>query len=176
MRDIGNAQWGFFTNRFDYDPETKRMTAPADATPMAEHLSIMFGLPEVVAEMIQLIDIPKFKDAWLQYCAFCRAPRDVLDELLGPEYKPPGSPVSYASILAYAAAMKGDPQLAAQVGEGLFSMGKNGEPSLETQRIEGPDALNSVDEATWVSTNDSAQWGLAAIRASALVPEAISAY
>jgi hypothetical protein len=126
--------------------------------------------------MIQLIDVPEFKDAWLQYCAFCRAPRDVLDELLGPEYEPPGSPVSHASILAYAAAMKGDPQLAAQVGEGLFSIGKNGEPRLATQRIEGPDALNPVDEAIWVSTNDSAQWGLAAIRASALVPEAISAY
>jgi len=55
-------------------------------------------------------------------------------------------------------------------------MDENEEPSLETRRIEGPDALNSVDEATWVSTNDSAQWGLAAIRASALVPEAISAY
>jgi hypothetical protein len=176
MRDIGNAQWGFFTNRFDFDPETKRMTAPADATPMASHLSIMFGLPEVVAEMIQLIDIPEFKEAWLQYCAFCQAPRDVLDELLGPEYEPPTFPIAHASILAYAAAMKGDPKLASQVGEGLFSTGKNEEPSLETRRIEGPDALNSVDEATWVSTNDSAQWGLAAIRASALVPEAISAY
>ena len=100
----------------------------------------------------------------------------MLDELLGPEYKPPGSPDSHASILAYAAAMKGDPQLAAQVGEDFFSTGKNGEASLETQKIEGPDTLNSIDEATWVSTNDSAQWGLAAIRVSALVPEAISAY
>ena len=48
MHGIGNTPWGFFTNRFDFAPETKRMTAPADATPMAFHLSIMFGLPEVV--------------------------------------------------------------------------------------------------------------------------------
>ncbi len=85
---------------------------------------------------------PEFKDAWLRYCVFCRAPRDVLDELLGPEYKPPGSPVSHVSILAYAAAMKGDPELAAKAGKGLISTGKNGEASLKTQKIEGPDVLS----------------------------------
>ena len=96
----------------------------------------MFGLPEIVAEMIQLIDIPEFKDAWLRYCAYCRAPRDVLDDLLGPEYKPPESPGSHAGILAYAAAMKGDPQLAAQVGEGFFS-GKERQSQLGNAKKRG---------------------------------------
>jgi hypothetical protein len=31
--------------------------------------------------------------------------------------------------------------------------------------------LNPVDEAAWVSTNDTAQWGLAAIQNLALVGE-----
>jgi hypothetical protein len=177
MRDIGNAKWGFFTNRFEFDPETKRLTPPADATPVAVHLSIMFGLPEVVAELIQLIDVPEFKAAWLQYCEFCRAPREVLDQMLGSEYKPPGSPVSHSSLLAYAAVIKGAPKLAVQAAKDLHSKRRNRpEPILETQRVEGPHTLNPVDEATWVSTNDSAQWGLAAIRASALIPKAISNY
>ncbi|HIG16166.1 MAG TPA: hypothetical protein EYQ31_02095 [Candidatus Handelsmanbacteria bacterium] len=63
--------------------------------------------------------------------------------MLGPEYEPPTFPIAHASILAYAAAMKGDPKLAAQVGEGLFSTGKNEEPSLETRRIEGPEAISA---------------------------------
>jgi hypothetical protein len=29
--------------------------------------------------------------------------------------------------------------------------------------------LNPIDEATWVSTNDAAQWGLAAIQNLALI-------
>ncbi len=34
---------------------------------------------------------------------------------------------------------------------------------FEAQRIQGSAVLNPVDEATWVSTNNAAQWGLAAI-------------
>ena len=43
----------------------------------------------------------------------------------------------------------------------------------EVKRIEGPLVLNPVDEAAWVSTNDSAQWGLAAIQNLALVGVAL---
>ncbi|MCP4398171.1 MAG: hypothetical protein GY801_12850 [bacterium] len=175
MRSIGNSKWGFFSNRFEFDPKTKRTSPIKGEPPFASHLSIMFGLPEVVAELIQLIDVPEFKAAWLQYCEFCRAPREVLDQLLGLEYKPPGMPISHSSLLAYAAVMKGDPKLAVQAAKDLHSKRRNRpEPILETQRVEGPNTLNAVDEATWVSTNDSAQWGLAAIRASALIPKAIS--
>lgn len=41
--------------------------------------------------------------------------------------------------------------------------------------IEAPAVLNPVDDAAWVSTNDAAQWGLAAIQNLALVPEALPA-
>ncbi|MGW4214452.1 exo-rhamnogalacturonan lyase family protein, partial [Lentzea sp. NPDC004789] len=36
-------------------------------------------------------------------------------------------------------------------------------------RVTGPAVLNPVDEATWVSTNATAQYGLAAIQCLALV-------
>lgn len=41
--------------------------------------------------------------------------------------------------------------------------------------IEAPAVLNPVDEAAWVSTNDAAQWALAAMQILALVPEALPA-
>jgi len=34
--------------------------------------------------------------------------------------------------------------------------------------------LNPVEEAAWVSTNESAQWGLAAIECLAFAPEAFA--
>ena len=43
---------------------------------------------------------------------------------------------------------------------------------FETKKIAGPAVLRPVDEATYVSSNDTAQWGLAAIQCLALVPEA----
>jgi hypothetical protein len=71
--------------------------------------------------------------------------------------------------------MKKDEQLAARsAGEFLDNHWKDWKPVLETDQINGPDVLNPVEEATWVSTNQSAQWGLGAIQTSALVPEAIS--
>ncbi len=177
MRDIGKAKWGFFTGDFAYDPESKRMTALPDAYPRASHLSIMFGLPEVVAELIQLIDIPEFKAAWLKYCRLCNASEDVRKRELGDAYKAPGFKSSHSRITAYAANDLSDEQLAKQaVSELLVREWPGHNPVLKTERIEGPDVLNPVDEATWVSTNETAQWGLAAMQASALVPDAVSKF
>jgi hypothetical protein len=177
MRAIGGSKWGFFSNRFEYDPETKALTPIEGEPPMASHLSIMFGLPEVVAELIALIDIPEFTEAWLQYSKLCNAPRAVLDQKLGKAYRAPGSFVSHSRILSYAAAMNKDPELAALAAAGFFNNQESSRmPMLETSKIDGPDVLNSVDEAAWVSTNTTAQWGLAAIQASALIPKAVSDY
>ena len=46
--------------------------------------------------------------------------------------------------------------------------------SGKTVRIEGPAVLNPVDEAAWVSTNDAAQWSLAAMQNLALVGDALT--
>jgi hypothetical protein len=40
---------------------------------------------------------------------------------------------------------------------------------MKTTRIEGPAVLNPIDEAEWVSTNDTAQWCLSAMSNLALV-------
>ena len=38
-----------------------------------------------------------------------------------------------------------------------------------------PAVLNPVDEAAWVSTNDAAQWAVAAMQNLVLAPEALPA-
>lgn len=174
MKAIGAAKWGFFTGTFAFDIETKEMTPPENAQPNASHLSTMFGLPEVCAELIQLLDIPEFTKAWLQYCRIYNAPPEVLDEVLGTAYRDPGFVVSHSRITAYAAHLMDDADLAKRAADELLDHEWGPSPTLETRRIEGPDTLNPIDEAAWVSTNDSAQWGLAAMQVSALVPAAVS--
>jgi len=177
MRDIGNARWGFFNEDYAYDPDTKKMTPLPDARPTASHLSIMFGLPEVVAELLQLIDVPEFREAWLKYCRLVNAPDEIRIRELGEQYRAPGFKSSHSRITAYAASALGDPELAEQaVSELLVREWPGRNPTLKTDYIEGPDVLNPVDEAAWVSTNETAQWGLAAIQASALVPDTLSKF
>lgn len=178
MRAIGNSEWGFFTGTFAYDIETKKMTEPEDPNPGASHLSTMFGLPELCAELIDLIDVPEFKEAWLTYCRIYNAPQEVQQEFFKTRYRDPGFVQSHSRITAYAAAMTNDAQLAQRavpelLGDewGVHGNAPRMDKLLSTTRLEGPEVLNPVDEAAWVGTNDSAQWGLAAIQVSALVGE-----
>lgn len=154
------------------------MTEPEDPEPRASHLSTMFGLPELCAELIELIDVPEFKEAWLTYCRIYNAPREVQQEFFDTSYRDPGFVQSHSRITAYAAAMENDTELAERaVSEllqdewGIHGNAPKREKQLFTTHLEGPEVLNPVDEAPWVSTNDSAQWGLAAIQVSELVGE-----
>jgi hypothetical protein len=173
MRSIGSTELGFFVGTFAFDPETKVLTPPANPRANASHLSTMFGLPEVCAELIQLLDVPEFKRAWLQYCRLYNAPREEQAPILGEGYRDPGFVVSHSRITAYAAALEKDAALARRAADEILITEWGEEPSLEVTRLSGPTVLNPVDEAAWVSTNDSAQWGLAAMQTLALIPEAL---
>jgi len=176
MQAIGNAEGGFFVNRYNYDPATRELTAPEGEPLMVSHLSIMFGLPEVVAEVVELIDVPEFKDAWIQYGTLLYASNDEKLEKLGSKVKSPGFKTAHARVMAYAAVRSGNEALKADAAHRFFSPPKEGgEPVLATKPLKGPTVLNPVKEANWVKTNNSAQWGLAAMQVSALIPEAISA-
>jgi hypothetical protein len=47
--------------------------------------------------------------------------------------------------------------------------------SLDLQRIDESDVLSPIDEIPWMTTNDAAQWGLAAIQNLALIGDSIPA-
>ena len=68
------------------------------------------------------------------------------------------------------------PALAARAWKEFLSDDANGtgRPTV-TQHITGPAVLIPIDEATWVSTNDTAQWSLAAIENLALISKHLPA-
>lgn len=71
----------------------------------------------------------------------------------------------------FAARQTGDAAPAARAWEEFLHPGGpgRGRPRNEATRLVGPAVLRPVDEAMGVSTNDTAQWGLAAMQCLALV-------
>ena len=71
----------------------------------------------------------------------------------------------HARLTAYAARRKNDAALAARAWKELTEgrSGYGARQQFASNRIEAPAVLNPVDEAPGVSTNATAQWGLAAI-------------
>ncbi|MFT7723223.1 MAG: Tat pathway signal sequence domain protein [Roseateles sp.] len=174
MRGIAAMPHGFFTGSGGYEPTGPNEGAFHNVSGeriSASHLSAVFGAVEMMAELVALIDEPAFTAAWLQYCELYNAPREQQVRALG---APHGGgnvlSVGHSRLTAYAAAYKRDPALARRAWREFLADRSAAQP-LRTTRIAGPLALNPVDEAPWISTNDTAQWGLAAIQNLALVGE-----
>ncbi|MBE8717037.1 exo-rhamnogalacturonan lyase family protein [Cellvibrio polysaccharolyticus] len=171
MRVIGEHPLGFFAGGFGYDADTKTLHPFPVEKPSISHLSSVFGLIEVCTELNQLLDVPEFKAAWLRYGRLYNASREEQRAELGAEFNN-NLVVAHSRLTAYVAQQEGDNALAKRAWT-EFSREWGGNRKIAFDEIKGPDVLNPIDEAAWVSTNDAAQWGLAAIQNLALVPEAL---
>ncbi|MFN3305465.1 MAG: Tat pathway signal sequence domain protein, partial [Roseateles sp.] len=175
MKGIAAMPKGFFTGSGGYEPSGPNEGAFHNVSGdrlSASHLSAVFGAVEMMAELLELIDEPAFKAAWLQYCELYNAPRDQQVKALGAPHGGGNALfVGHSRLTAFAAAQKQDAALAQRAWKEFWSDDPRGVKTLKTTRVAGPLALNPVDEAPWISTNDTAQWGLAAIQNLALVGE-----
>jgi hypothetical protein len=135
----------------------------------------VFGLVEVCAELIQLLDVPEFKQAWLDYCELYNAPAEEQTARLGQPLGGLNLQQGHSRLTAYAAHMNQDPALAKRAWKEFFrgAGGINRREPPKSQLISGPAVLRPVEEAPFVSTNATAQWGLAAIQCLALAGDAL---
>ena len=172
MKAVAAAPHGWFTSGWGYDPATSVLYPLGDRI-VVSHLNAVFGAVEINAELLQSLDVPEYERAWLQYCELYNAGPEEQEKVLGTHLSGAGLPQAHSRLTAYAAWKKHDAKLAARAwGEFVRNYMK---PNLELKHLEGPAVLNPVDEAAWVSTNDAAQWALAAMQNLALVPEALPA-
>jgi hypothetical protein len=165
MKTIGAQPRGFFTGGGRLNLVTGAFDVAKDDKISVSHLSAAFGLPEVCAELIELLAVPGFEHAWLEYCELYNATPEEQAQLLGEPLGPLNLQQGHARLTAFAAHRKRDARLAARAWE-EFMEGRNGYSARQeftTRRIDGPAVLNPVDEMPGGSTNASAQWGLAAI-------------
>jgi hypothetical protein len=165
MKTIGAQPRGFFTGGARLNLSTGAFDIAKDRKISVSHLSAAFGLPEVCAELIELFAIPEFEQAWLQYCELYNASPAEQKAALGEELRGTNLQQGHSRLTAFAAYRRKDAKLAARAWT-EFSDGRAGygqRQQFASKRIDGPAVLNSVDEGPGISTNSSAQWGLAGI-------------
>ena len=179
MTTIGQMPFGFFTTGTLYDPQTGKFVKWDNAGGIL-HLSAVFGLVELCTELIQQFDVPAFKAAWLQYCKYYGEDRAVRAREIGVDAPAGQLPNGHSRLTAYAAVQLDDAALVDRAWAEFFT--KDDEQTSDRRytttirRVPaGPDSLNPVDETPWMSTNDAAQWSLAAIQNLALIGDTLPA-
>jgi hypothetical protein len=167
MGDIAAMPQGFFSaNAMGYDRASGHLHNTNGRDVTASHLNVAFGAPEVFSELIAMLDQPRFEQAWVRYCTLYNAGREEQQRELGGLHGGTNAlRVGHSRLTAYAAWRRKDPALARRAWQEFFD---GHTPPLRSVPISGPDVLMPVDEVAWMTTNDTAQWGLAAIQNLAL--------
>jgi hypothetical protein len=167
MRDIAALPKGFFSaSRAGYEPATGRLHDTTHGGVAASHLNAVFGAVEMFAELIALTGDREFERAWLQYCRLYNAPREAQTRELGAIHGGTSAlTIGHSRLTAYAAWRTGDAALARRAWKEFYGRTAGSHPVP----IAGTAVMNPGEEIANASTNDTAQWCLAAIQNLALV-------
>lgn len=171
METIAAQPNGFVQGSGLYDLDTGRFAIATTPVVGVSHLSAVFGLVEICAEVIDLVEVDGFKSAWLDYCRYFNATKTQQAARYGSNFGTLLLFQGHARLDAYAAVQTGDDTLAARAWSKFYNSDGYVETatSWKTTALTGPDVLVPGGEAAWVSTNSTAQYGLAAIQNLALV-------
>lgn len=159
-----------------YNLDTGAYAVPTDKSVEASSLDAVFGLVELMTELIELMDDDAVRDQWVKYCRLYNATKEEQKAETGVAWSGLALPQAYSRATAYAASQLKDPALAKRAWA-EFKAGKGeGYPatmSFDATRLRPPQVLNPVEEAAFY-TNRSAQYGLAAIQNLALIGDQLS--
>jgi len=181
MDCIAKMPYGFMTGPntlYGYDPKTGMLYPLVPNGFGTYNLQVIQGGAEVAFELNQLIDHPGWQKAFLQYCRLTGAPKNVVaqDMTTGAE----GADGSYAGAGRLAAYAFWKTRNSAFIARAVSQLRGGGVRSLSggmyaTRHVEGPDVMNSIDEAPGVSTNTTAQSSLTAIQVLELCKDQLPA-
>ncbi|MEU9443951.1 Tat pathway signal sequence domain protein [Streptomyces sp. NPDC048304] len=170
MEGIAAQPNGFVQGSGLYDLDTGKFAVADQPVVSVSHLSAVFGLNELCAELIHLVDMPRFKEVYLDYCRYFNATKAEQKARYGSDF---GSLLlfqGHSRLDAYAAVQTGDAALAQRAWSKFYtSDGYTESAPWKTERLTGPVTLVEGSEASWVSSNDTALYGLAAIENLALL-------
>ncbi|MFJ4842734.1 Tat pathway signal sequence domain protein [Streptomyces sp. NPDC088746] len=170
METIAAQPNGFVQGSGLYDLDTGKFAVGTEPVVSVSHLSAVFGLNELCAELIDLVDVPEFEEAYLDYCRYFNATKAEQKARYGSDF---GSLIlfqGHSRLDAYAAVRTGDERLAARAWAKFYnSDGYKESAPWKTEEVTGPVTTVPGTEANWVYTNDTALYGLAAIENLALV-------
>ena len=146
-----------------FDPATGIITTECDPKlETSNHLMTIMGGFEVMNEMMRMIDLPEWRDAWLDHAA---------------RYKKKAWELSHSRfrvsrLMAYAAYHMRNAQMAEEVWHDLFTrLEHTPAPPFRITTILPPEVPAPLDEWDGISTNDAALWSLDAIYMQEVIPK-----
>ncbi|MER6072507.1 Tat pathway signal sequence domain protein [Streptomyces sp. NPDC001817] len=170
MEGIAAQPNGFVQGSGLYDLDTGRFAVADQPVVSVSHLSAVFGLNELCAELIHLVDMPAFTSAYLDYCRCFNATKAEQKARYGFDFGTLLLFQGHSRLDAYAAVQTGDATLAKRAWTKFYgSDGYTESSPWSTEKLTGPVTLVEGSEASWVSSNDTALYGLAAIENLALL-------
>jgi hypothetical protein len=175
MRSVSDLPLGFFTRDATMNLDSGAVT-PLDHEVEYEHLTAVFGLPEICAELVRTYgtDVPGFADIWAQYGIVYNGSREQRQKAIGISAKSAGLVDSHSRCTAFAAWHLKDKALAQRAWHEWIGGQSTAQrkASMSIRLVTGPDVLNPVEEAK-MSTNSAAQLSLAAMQNLAFVGHAL---
>ncbi|MFJ2892284.1 Tat pathway signal sequence domain protein [Streptomyces sp. NPDC087305] len=170
METIAAQPNGFAQGSGLYDLDTGKFAVAAAPVVSVSHLSAVFGLNELCAELIHLVDMPEFKEVYMDYCRYFNASKTEQAARYGSNFGTLLLFQGHSRLDAYAAVQLDDATLAKRAWTKFYSSDGYTESSpWKTEPLTGPVTLVPGGEAAWVSSNDTALYGLAAIENLALL-------
>lgn len=146
-----------------FDPATGIITTECDPKlQTTNHLMTIMGGFEVMNEMMRMIDLPEWKEAWLDHAA---------------RYKQKAWELSHSRfrisrLLAYAAYHTRNAQMAEEAWNDLFTRVEHTPaPPFRITTLLPPEVPAPLDECSGISTNDAALWSLDAIYMQEVIPK-----
>ncbi|KAL3459544.1 hypothetical protein BJX64DRAFT_291211 [Aspergillus heterothallicus] len=180
-RGIANLTNGFVTGSGLYTITNGTLLPPPEdpnneGIVSVSHLSAVFGLPEVISELLEYWgpDAPAgLESVWLDYCYYFSASKAEQAARYGSNFGSLNLYQGHSRLTAWWANQKDNSTVAERAWDEFYTSSDGFLPDQpwSAEVVNGSAVLVETEEASWVSTNAVAQYGLAAIQNLALVGE-----
>jgi len=165
MDSIASLPRQWWAGGANFDLASGRFVSGGDQISVS-HLNAVFGVVEIMAEVLPLIDAPRYRAVWVDYCAWYNAPAADWQRRFGEPPRGHNLRQAHSRLTAYAAHALGDAALAERAWR-EFHEGEFPDTVRERRVGEGQVEIDGL------STNSAAQWGLAAIQNLALLSPSV---
>ncbi|KAJ5764341.1 hypothetical protein N7533_003022 [Penicillium manginii] len=173
LEGISSLNHGIGNNSLLLDPSNGEVRECPPPTPehTISHLSMLFGFPEVIAELSYFTEeensssMKKFMEVWLSYCRAYNGGPDVQRKEFGFEFPDHATwRQSHSTLTAFAAVEQNSDYLAKVAWDQFFdSDGYTDHLDWTVLKTSPPEYFSAGEEAPWVSTNETARYGVSAI-------------
>lgn len=145
-----------------YDPSSGVITSECDSTlQTTNHLMTIMGGFEFMNELMPMIDVAGWKEAWLDHA----------DRYKNMAWEIKHSKFRVSRLEAYAAFMKKNRKKAEDAWRSLFHrLEHTVAPPMKTRKLFPPEVMYIKNETLPISTNDAALWSLDAIYMQEVIP------